>query len=143
MEVIGQGVAHAGTYTGNSVGVAAAEKTLELLRDGTVLEGVASRGRQLQQGISDILEAHGLPFCFTGHPSMFGFMITDREPRDYRDWARSDHSTYERLMFALINRGVMPDPDSREPWFLSAAHSEQDVAETLTALEDGLNEVLG
>src|SRR5574341_689444 len=88
MEVIGQGVAHAGTYTGNSVGVAAAEKTLELLRDGKVLEEIASRGRQLQQGISDILEARGLPFCFTGHPSMFGFMLTDHEPPDYRNWGR-------------------------------------------------------
>src|SRR5574341_578825 len=88
MEVIGQGVAHAGTYTGHSVGVAAAEKTLELLRDGKVLEEIASRGRQLQQGISDILEARGLPFCFTGHPSMFGFMLTDHEPPDYRNWGR-------------------------------------------------------
>jgi hypothetical protein len=43
---------------------------------------------------------------------------------------------------SLIARGVMPDPDSREPWFLSAAHSEADVAETLNAFEDAINEVL-
>ncbi len=143
MEIIGRGVAHAGTYSGNSVGVAAAEKTLEILADGTVLARLAERGRQLQKGLSDILEARGLPFCFQGHPSMFGFLLTDREPREYRDWAASDHETYERLMFALIERGVLPDPDSREPWFLSAAHSEQDIAETLTAFEDAVKEVLG
>jgi glutamate-1-semialdehyde 2,1-aminomutase len=40
----------------------------------------------------------------------------------------------------MIRRGVMPDPDSREPWFLSAAHSEADVAETLNAFEQAVKE---
>jgi glutamate-1-semialdehyde 2,1-aminomutase len=143
MEMIGRGVSHAGTYTGNSVGVAAAEKTLEILADGKVLAAMADRGRQLQKGLADVLEARGLPFCFQGHPSMFGFMLTAREPREYRDWATSDHEAYDHLMASLIERGVLPDPDSREPWFLSAAHSEQDVAETLTAFEDAVKVVLG
>jgi glutamate-1-semialdehyde 2,1-aminomutase len=142
MEIVGKGVAHAGTYTGNSVGVAAAEKTLEILADGKVLRMMADKGKQLQKGMSDILEAKGIPFVFQGHPSMFGLLFTDHEPKDYRDWATSDRTTYDHLMMAMINRGVMPDPDSREPWFLSAAHSDEDVAETLNVFEDAINDVL-
>jgi glutamate-1-semialdehyde 2,1-aminomutase len=139
MEIIGHGVAHGGTYTGNTLGVAAADKTLEILATTNALEVVADRGKQLQKGMSDILEAKGIPFAFAGHPSMFGVVLSDHEPRDYRDWANSDHHTYDQIMVECIERGVMPDPDSREPWFLSSAHSEQDIAESLTAFEDAVN----
>lgn len=142
MDIVGHGVAHAGTYTGNSVGVAAAEKVLHMIRDENHLDVVAERGKQLQKGISDILEEKGVPFNFAGHPSMFGIIFADHEAKDYRDWAASDHHLYEQVMTGLIARGVMPDPDSREPWFLSSAHSEADVADTLNAFEDAINEAL-
>jgi len=142
MDIIGHGVAHAGTYTGNTIGVAAAEKVLEVLADGKVLAGIAERGRQLQKGISDILEHHGRPFVVTGHPAMFSYMFIDHQPKDYRDWAASDHDLYDEIAWGLIERGVLPDPDSREPWFMAQAHSEQDVAETLTAFEDSVKTVM-
>jgi len=142
MDIIGRGVAHAGTYSGNTVGVAAAEKVLEILADGRVLAEVAERGKQLQKGIGDVLEQHGLPYVVTGHPAMFTFLIADHMPRDYRDWASTDHGLYDRIAWELVQRGVMPDPDSREPWFMSHAHSEQDIAETLTALDDAVGAAL-
>jgi glutamate-1-semialdehyde aminotransferase len=42
---------------------------------------------------------------------------------------------------ALIDRGVMPDCDCREPWFLCYSHSEQDITDTLTAFEDAVKAV--
>jgi glutamate-1-semialdehyde 2,1-aminomutase len=71
---------------------------------------------------------------------MFGLMFTGSTPRDYRDWVKSDQKLYESIMNNMIRRGVMPDPDSREPWFLSAAHSEADVAETLHTFEEAVKE---
>jgi glutamate-1-semialdehyde 2,1-aminomutase len=142
MEIIGNGVAHAGTYTGNGVGVAAAEKVLEILSDGKVLASIAERGKQIQKGISDILEQVGRPFVMTGHPSMFSYMFLDHQPKGYRDWASSDRHLYDSIAVELIERGVMPDPDSREPWFLSHAHSDQDVSDTLNAFEDSVKAVM-
>ena len=40
----------------------------------------------------------------------------------------------------MIRRGVMPVDDAKEPWFISSAHSEEDVAETLAAFEEALVE---
>jgi glutamate-1-semialdehyde aminotransferase len=44
-------------------------------------------------------------------------------------------------MMALLRRGAMPDPDGGEPWFLCAALSEKDVADTLSWFEDAVKEV--
>jgi glutamate-1-semialdehyde 2,1-aminomutase len=140
MDVIGKGLAHAGTYAGNVVGMAAADAVLDILSKTDALQVVAARGRALQKGIGDVLEAADLPFVITGHPSMFGLMFTGSTPREYRDWVSSDQKLYESIMNNMIRRGVMPDPDSREPWFLSAAHSEADVAETLNAFEQAVKE---
>jgi glutamate-1-semialdehyde 2,1-aminomutase len=143
MDIIGKGVAHGGTYAGNTIGVAAVEKTLEILSSTDALDRVAEHGRRLQKGISDVLEGKGLPFVFTGHPSMFSFLFTESQPKGYRDWAGSNHALYDEIMMALISRGVMPDPDSREPWFISSAHTEQDAADTLTAFEQAVGAALG
>ena len=94
----------------------------------------------MQKGIGDVMESHDLPFVIAGPPSMFGVLLTDKTPREYRDWAKSDHQLHEAILANLIDRGVMPDPDAREPWFLSAAHSEADVAETLGALDEAVRE---
>ena len=140
MDLIGKGVAHAGTYSANVVGMAAADAVLDILTTTDALEVAAARGRAVQKGIGDVMEAHDLPFVIAGHPSMFGVLLTDKTPREYRDWAKSDHQLHEAILANLIDRGVMPDPDAREPWFLSAAHSEADVAETLGALDEAVRE---
>ena len=54
-----------------------------------------------------------------------------------------DHEIYNNLTAEMIRRGVMPEPDSREPWFLCAALSDEDIAETASVMEDSLKVVLG
>jgi glutamate-1-semialdehyde 2,1-aminomutase len=143
MEHVGKGVAHGGTYTANTVGMAAAEKTLEILSTTPALEEVAERGKQLQKGISDILESHSKAFVFTGHPSMFGVTFAENQPKDFRDWAASEHGQYNAILEGLVKRGAMPEPDSLEPWFFCRAHSQQDIDDTLSAFKDSAEEVLG
>jgi glutamate-1-semialdehyde 2,1-aminomutase len=142
MEQIGQGVSHGGTFVGNRVGLAAANATLDILMKTNTLETVAARGQELQAAITEILERTGLPFVISGHPSMFIFWFAEEAPKELRDWLASDKSLYEQVVAGLIRRGVMPEPDSREPWFMCAALSSQDIAETAVALEDTLREVL-
>jgi glutamate-1-semialdehyde 2,1-aminomutase len=142
MDIVGKGVAHGGTYSSNSVGMAAAEKTLEILSTTNVLAEIAEFGKKLQKGINDIMEEHSISHVFSGHPSMFGILFSENKPKDYREWATTNHQLYERIIQALIRRGAMPDPDSREPWFISHAHSEQDAADTLTAFNEAVEEVV-
>ena len=142
LEVVEPGaVAHGGTYTGNTVGTAAAAATLEILETQPIIETIFQRGRQLMDGIHEILGRAGIPHCVTGLPPMFSFTLgTDAEPTDFRSHAEGDARLYERLVMALVERGVMPDCDRREPWFLCYSHSEQDVAETLNVFEEAVKE---
>jgi glutamate-1-semialdehyde 2,1-aminomutase len=142
MEQIGQGIAHGGTFTGNRVSLTAANATLDILQNTNALETVTQRGIQLQEAITEVLERFGRPFAISGHPSMFGFWFSEQPPREHRDWIATDHVLYNKVATGLIRRGVMPEPDSREPWFMCAALSTQDIAETATALEDSLREAL-
>ncbi len=135
-------VAHGGTYCGNVVGTAAADATLDILQDRTVFQTIEQRGRRLQAGIKDILTTAGIPHVMVGPPAMFGFILTEQEdPRDFRDWATGDNKLYEQLMMALAESGAIPDPDSREPWFLCYSHSERDIDDTLTYFEDAVKKV--
>jgi glutamate-1-semialdehyde 2,1-aminomutase len=93
-------------------------------------------------GIHEILTTVGIPHYVTGLPPIFSFILgVDEEPTDFRAYLQGDAALYERLGMALIERGVVPDADGREPWFLCYTHSEQDIADTLTAFEDAVKEV--
>lgn len=144
MGEIGAGmIPHGGTYTGNAVSTAAAIATLEAIDRGA-LARIEAHGRKLMDGIEGILKQRGVPGVVQGPPSMFGVVLSDRkEISDYRHWADSDHDTYEKVILKLFEMGVMPDKDSREPWFVSAAHSDADADQVLGAFEEALKAVLG
>jgi glutamate-1-semialdehyde 2,1-aminomutase len=135
MRKLGAGVAHGGTYTAHSVSLAAAEKTLEILDETDTLERIAAYGERLRNGMSAVLAARGIAHAFVGHPAMSGLYFDGRPPRTYRDWKSSDYSFYDALAHRLHDEGVLCEPDSREPWFICAAHDEACLADTLAAFE--------
>jgi glutamate-1-semialdehyde 2,1-aminomutase len=136
-------VSHGGTYAGNRVAAAAAVKTLEILRDTNALETIHATGRRIQDGLREVLNPSGIPYVFTGHPSMFGIMFTDEVPTEYRDWAKSDHELYDAVAIGMFARGAMPEPDSREPWFMCEAHAEGDIVNRVVSIfEDSFHAAL-
>jgi len=129
MSVLPDKVSHGGTYAGNRIAAAAARKTLSILRDTDAIETIHATGRKLQAGIKEKLDAKGLAFHFTGAPCMFGIMFTDKVATEYRDWANTDHELYDAVAVGMHARGAMPEPDSREPWFVCEAHSQGDIVD--------------
>jgi glutamate-1-semialdehyde 2,1-aminomutase len=132
------GVTHGGTYTAQCMSLAAAERTLLILEGTEALADVEAYGRKLQGGMSRILSSRGIPHSFAGHPSMGGLFFRQRAPANYRDWKRSDYTFYDTLAQHLIANGVMCEPDSREPWFVSAAHDEACLETTLSVFEEAV-----
>jgi glutamate-1-semialdehyde 2,1-aminomutase len=132
-------MAHGGTYSGNIVGTAAAIATLEILASEPVIETINKRGQALMTGIDEILTEADIPHAVTGVPSMFGMVLgIDQEPYDFRDYFKGTGELYEEIAMELIKRGVQPDGDAREPWFLCYALSEKDVNETLNVFNDSV-----
>jgi glutamate-1-semialdehyde 2,1-aminomutase len=136
------GISQAGTYSGNSVGAAAAKATVEELKTGEPLARVEKVGTSLMEGIDGILKDKGVEGTVTGHPSMFSVFIGSGDPLDFRDTSRHDSHLYDATCFKMIEKGVMPCPDALEPWFISAAHSDEDVATTLQVFDESLTETM-
>jgi glutamate-1-semialdehyde 2,1-aminomutase len=133
-------VAHGGTYCGNVVAASAAAATLEILESQPIIENIFARGQELMEGMDEILTRAGIPHVVTGVPSMFSLLVgRDEIPTDYRTYCANDFDLSTQLLEGLIERGIMVDDDPREPWFMCAAHSAQDIAETLNAFEDTVN----
>ena len=132
-------MAHGGTYSANVVATAAADATLEILDSEPVIETINQRGKALMTGIDEILTEADIPHVVTGVPAMFGlFLGSDQVPHDFRAYHTGDGDLYEAIGMGLIQRGVQPDADGREPWFLCYALSEVDVAETLNIFNDSV-----
>jgi glutamate-1-semialdehyde 2,1-aminomutase len=137
-------MAHGGTYSGNVVGAAAGIATLELLETQPVIETINQRGKALMTGVGEILTEAGIPHTITGVPPMFGIVVgTDLEPHDFRGYFKGDGELYENIALQLIERGVQPDGDAREPWFLCYSLSEADVDETLNIFNDSVKAAKG
>lgn len=133
---VGQG----GTYCGNVVSVAACDAVLRVMEEQPVFETINARGLRLMTGIHKILNRHDIPHAITGVPALFGVIIGNQTggiPRDYRTVAKySDDALSNAVCAGLRVRGIMPDPEYAEPWFVCYELSDADVDETLQQYED-------
>ncbi|MBI2759292.1 MAG: aspartate aminotransferase family protein [Chloroflexi bacterium] len=131
MSIIGHGVAQGGTYTNNKPGIAAAYATLKLLKARPIIETIQKRGKRLMAGLKDIFDDNSIPVVLSGTGAMFSFALGVENVTCQRDWSKSDQVMYVKMVEAAMERGIMPDPDAREPWFLCYEHSDTDIDETL------------
>ena len=123
---------HGGTYNANPVSMAATLATLRALADGNVLKALEAPGRRLMQGLDAALRAAGVPAVVTGFPQIFHVGVGLTEPaRDHRDLARVDRARYVRFCGELLARRVRAL--ERGAWFLSAAHDDAVIDETIEA----------
>ena len=139
MRHIGNGVVHGGTFTGHSVSLAAANKTLEILDETDALESIRDYGLTLQQGLSKILDERGIVHCFTGAPALMGLFFAEKAPTNYREWLNSNYEFYDTLAPFLHEEGILVEPDSREPWFLCESHSKGCLDDTLQRFEKAVD----
>ncbi len=138
MGIIGQGVAQGGTYNNNKPGVAAAWATLTVLEKEPVMKTLNERGKRLMDGISKVFSEKGIVHCMNGYPAMFSYAVGAEAVTCQRDWNDTEKDYYLHLVDLLIEHGVMPDHDAREPWFLCYSHSDKDIDDTLTAFRDAV-----
>jgi glutamate-1-semialdehyde 2,1-aminomutase len=72
---------------------------------------------------------------------MFGLLFMDEAPHEFRDMRCHNADLYEALCMEMVARGVIPDPDAREPWFLCAAHDDAAINDTLDIFRQALDAV--
>lgn len=131
-------VLHGGTYNGNLASVAAAKATLATL----VEEGPAgyarmeALGEALMTGLRVVAKRMGVRLLVQGLGSVFNTTFGDGPIRDYRDYAATDLARQRRFVVALQDLGVRVT--SRGTWFLSLAHTRDDIDRALSAAAEAL-----
>jgi glutamate-1-semialdehyde 2,1-aminomutase len=129
------GVSFGGTFNGNPMSLAGAQAALEEIgRDGgAALQHANRMGVRLMEGIRKIAADRGLKLLVSGFGAAFAVHFTNRtELREYRDVLDDDAAALKKFLHAAMSEGVHLLPDGR--FYLSAAHGEKDVDETLAAL---------
>jgi glutamate-1-semialdehyde 2,1-aminomutase len=136
-------VLHAGTYNANTVAIAAAIASLEVLSRPGTHERLFALSERLMSGFAGILERAGVPAQLQGVGPMFQLWFSETPIVDYRDAARHLNSTaYAALARALHERGVMVHPSNIELWFVSTVHTDDDIDRTLQAFEDAVRSTI-
>ena len=132
---------HAGTYNANPVSMAGAMAALDALseNDGALLKSTFEIGGSLMAGIKEIAEKSSFSIAVRGLPPTFHVSFLPEgaeEVVDYRTATQTDTNLTRQLWIELQERGVRVTPDGL--WFVSTAHTAQDVEQTLAAVADAL-----
>ncbi len=135
-------ISHAGTYNGNAPCMAATLAALTTLGadNGALLEHAHDMGHELMRGIEHLARKAGKDVHVRGFPTAFFVSFNDRERIvDYRTSLGRDREAYARFWLALQERGVRTLPEGL--WFVSTAHTQEDVDQTLRAVAEAVKEV--
>lgn len=125
-------VYQAGTLSGNPVAMAAGLKTLELIAAPHFYSELSQKTAQLVQGLCTAAKAAGIALTYNQVGGMFGLFFTSAaQVSRYTQVMQCDQTLFKHFFHAMLEQGVYLAPSAFEAGFVSAAHSDKDIAETL------------
>ena len=128
-------VYQAGTLSGNPVAVAAGLTTLKLIQAPGFYESLTQKTKILCTGLVEAAKKHGVAFSAQSIGGMFGIYFRRSCPQSYAEVMECDKEAFNRFFHAMLEAGHYFAPSAFEAGFVSAAHSNADIAETIAAAE--------
>ncbi|MCZ8252581.1 MAG: glutamate-1-semialdehyde 2,1-aminomutase [Hylemonella sp.] len=129
-------VYQAGTLSGNPVATACGLATLREIAKPGFYEDLSRKTRALMAGLKAAADAEGVSFCADSEGGMFGFFLLAELPQNYATVMKTEGAKFNRLFHGLLDRGIYIAPALYEAGFVSAAHSEEDIAATVAAARE-------
>ncbi len=137
-------VYQAGTLSGNPVATACGLATLKEISKPGFYEALGARTQSMVAGLTKVAQAAGVPFVGDSEGGMFGFFFsataTSPQPQNYGEVMATDKDRFNRFFHGMLNRGVYLAPALYEAGFVSAAHTEADIAATVAAAAEALQD---
>lgn len=127
-------VYQAGTLSGNPVAMAAGLATIKKIQAENFYEPLFDKTSTLVEGLKDIAEQLSVPFTTNHVGTMWGVFFTDvKEVNNFQQVMACDTKAFNRFFHGMLEAGVNLAPASYEAAFMSSAHTDQDIEETLNA----------
>jgi len=127
-------VYQAGTLSGNPLAMSAGLKTLELVSEPGFYEKLTARTSQLLDGLTELAKEAGIPFSTNQVGAMFGlFFSNDSNVSRFEQVMQCDQERFKKFFHLMLEQGIYLAPSAFEAGFVSAAHTEQDINDTLAA----------
>jgi len=128
-------VYQAGTLSGNPLSVAAGLVTLKKIAAPGFYEALTAQTRALVEGLAAAAKRRGVTFSAQSVGGMFGVYFAAKVPTSYAEVMASDKEAFNRFFHAMLDAGVYLAPSAFEAGFVSAAHSDTDIAATVAAAD--------
>ena len=126
-------VYQAGTLSGNPIATACGLATLREISKPGFYDALAGQTQKLVEGLTGAAQAAGVPFCGDSEGGMFGFFLFPELPQNYSKVMTTDAKRFNALFHGMLDRGVYFAPALYEAGFVSAAHTDADIAQTVAA----------
>jgi len=137
-------VSMAGTYSANTIAVAAALAALDELAAPGMYERIYARCARFYAGLEQVLHDARLAAHVVGLGPVLQVWFSEHPIRNYRDAARhASHAAFRRWWEGMLDRGVLFHPGAFENLFVSFAHSDDDIEATLAAAREVAAEMRG
>ncbi len=128
-------VYQAGTLSGNPVAVACGQATLKLIQAPGFYDRLGANTQALVDGLIDAARARGVPFAGDRVGGMFGVYFAAGVPASYADVMATDRTRFNAFFHAMLDAGVYLAPSAFEAGFVSSAHDESVIAQTVAAAQ--------
>ncbi|MDV2581881.1 glutamate-1-semialdehyde 2,1-aminomutase [Alkalibacillus haloalkaliphilus] len=131
----------AGTMSGNPASMAAGIACLEVLQQEGIYDEMDQLGEKLEQGILQHAHKYNLPVKINRLKGMLTVFFTDEEITNYEQAENTDGEMFGRFFKLMLDQGINLAPSKYEAWFLTTAHTEEDIDQTLKAVEAAFSQL--
>ena len=128
----------AGTLSGNPVAMAAGIATLEELARPGVYEELDRKASALAKGLGEVFTEAGVPATINRVGSLLTVFFTDGPVNNMDTASSTDRDRFGKFFHAIVQEGVYPPPSQFEAWFVSLAHTDGDISNTISATKRAL-----